>query len=79
VYEIWLKNCKYRIIFILKNANKMMVEITSALSAIGSQYCMPAKQNVAEEYNQQSVREFYLLSLAGLSIQMRMFEVKLEL
>jgi hypothetical protein len=46
----------------LKNTNKMMAEIIAAFSAVGSQYCMLTKQNVAEEYSQQSVRRFYLLS-----------------
>jgi hypothetical protein len=63
----------------LKNTNKKMVEIIAALYAVGCQYCTLTKQNVAEEYSQQSARRFYLLSLAGLNIQMRMFKLKPEL
>jgi hypothetical protein len=57
----------------------MVVEIIAALCPIGSQYYMPTKQSFAEEYSQQNVRGFHLLSLAGLNIQMRMCEVKLQL
>jgi hypothetical protein len=40
VYEARLKNFKCGVTFMMKNTNKMAVELIVALSAVGNQYCM---------------------------------------